>query len=396
VLVTGCGLKAPVYATPATIDVARIVLLDSGEIQEEDAAYLNRRARDGGENEEPVKPLYTRADVHDAFKLFKRVNYGQRTDLGGGVSFTFFDAGHILGSAFVVVDWTEAGQKRTLLFTADIGRYGSPILRDPHPAPRDVDVLITESTYGGKSHAPADEIEPQLLDAVKWAIDRKSRVIFPAFAVGRTQTILWYVAKMIRENRVPRLNIYVDSPMGVDVSKVHSEHRDLYDEQTRDLIGKQDLFGDQLVTFASSGQQSRQINDDRGPCVIVASSPTCEFGRVLHHLRHSVENPNDMVVFTGWIPPQTLGRRLQDGQQRLRILDRWYDRRCEVRTIHGLSAHADGEELMRFLQPSIAAGRTVAHVVHGEVEQAEAMAERLLAAGARAAVVPAMTTSSGH
>ena len=396
VLIRECGLKAPIYATAATVDVARVVLLDSAEIQEENAAYLNRRARQSAdETDGEVKPLYIRADVHETLRHFKRTPYGTRVDLGGGVGFTFYNAGHILGSTYIVADWPESdGRTRRLLFTADIGRSGTPILLDPQPVTTPVDFLITESTYGAKQHAPMSDVEPQLLEAAEWVIQRRSRLIFPSFAVGRTQTILWYFSKFIREKKIPPVNIYVDSPMGVEISRIHVEHRADYDEETRNMLGREDLFGERHVTFASSGQQSRQINNDRGPCVIIASSPTCEFGRVLHHLKHSVEDANDMVVFTGWIPPQTLGRRLQDGQPRVRILDRWYDVKCQVRTIHGLSAHADGQELLRFLQPAIAPGQTVAYIVHGEIDQSEQMARRLIEAGARTAVVPAMTTSA--
>jgi metallo-beta-lactamase family protein len=180
--------------------------------------------------------------------------------------------------------------------------------------------------------------------------------------------------------------------MGVEISHIHSNFRDYYDDETRQLIGQKDLFGLARVTFASSPQQSKDINSQRGPCVIIASSPTCEFGRVLHHLTQSVERADDMVVFVGWIPPETLGRRLQDGQKRVRILDRWYDVRCQVRTIHGLSAHADGDELLRFLGPTLKAEAT-AYIVHGEVDQAEGFASRLLAAGVGHAIVPAMDTS---
>jgi metallo-beta-lactamase family protein len=389
------GLRVPIYATNATIDVARVVLLDSAEIQEENAAYLNRRARDAVQApDELVKPLYTKADALEALRLFKPVRLHDRVDLGGGVGFRLYDAGHILGSAYVVIDWKEpGGLARTLLFTADIGRSGSPILRDPEPPPANVDVVITESTYGGKKHAPVNDIEPQLLDVVKHAIDKRARVILPSFAVGRTQTVLWYLNKFITEKRIAKLPIYVDSPMGVELSKIHTEHRDHYDEETKQLIGDGGLFGNNLVTFAANGQQSRQINADRGPCVIIASSPTCEFGRVLHHLTMSIERPDDLVVFTGWIPPQTLGRRLQDGQKRVRILDRFYDVRCGIRTIHGLSAHADGEELMAFLKPALGP-QTIAHIVHGEPDMAEAMAGKLTAAGVRVADVPAMTSSS--
>jgi metallo-beta-lactamase family protein len=384
------GFGGPVYCTAATAAVARIVLYDSGEIQEENADYLNRRAREPGA--EPVRPLYTVKDLPATMKLFKTVPYGQRTELGNGVSSTFYDAGHILGSAYVVMDWTEEGRARKLLFTADVGRYGTPIIRDPQPLIGPMDVVITESTYGNGRHAAIGEVGPQLLHAVKQVIERGGRLLVPSFAVGRTQTILWYMQKFISEGAIPKVPIYVDSPMGVEVSRVHSDFRDNYDEETSAMIGQKDLFGMSRVTFASSMKESRKINERQGSCVIIASSPTCEFGRILHHLKVSLEDERDLIVFVGWTPYQTLGRRLQDGQKRVRVLDSWYDVRCGVRTIHGLSAHADADELLRFLQPTLTP-ETTAYVVHGEEPQAEAFAGRLLGAGVGRAVVPAMEST---
>ena len=392
------GYRGPIYCTPATTDVARIVLEDAAEIQEEDAQYLNQRARDPGEP--PVQPLYTRADAHEVLKLWKRVPYGQRFELRGSgqsggrapLAFTFFDAGHILGSAYVVIEYFDEGEPRTLLFTGDVGRYGTPIIRDPQPPPGSAHCVITESTYGEKRHAPMGEVEPQLLDAVRACIHRGGRMLLPAFAVGRTQVILHYIQRFIRAKQIPPVPIFIDSPMGVEVTEVHQRHRENYDDETAALIGKTDLFGIANVKFASSAQQSREINAVGGACVIIASSPTCEFGRILHHLKHSVENPKDMVVFTGWIPHGTLGRRIQGGERRVRIYDRWYDVRCKVRTIHGLSAHADADELLRFLKPTLNA-RTTAYVVHGEPEQSEGFARRLLDAGMGSVVVPALETS---
>jgi metallo-beta-lactamase family protein len=180
--------------------------------------------------------------------------------------------------------------------------------------------------------------------------------------------------------------------MGVEVTHVHSQFRENYDQETNELIGNKDLFSLVPITFASTPEESKRINGQSGPCVIIASSPTCEFGRVLHHLTQSVENPDNLIVFCGWIPPETLGRRIQDRQPRIRIYDRWYDLKCQVRTIHGLSAHADGDELLRFLRPTLT-GSTEFYVVHGEVDQAEGFAQRLLGHGAAAATVPAMETS---
>ena len=389
-VLTSSGYTGPIYCTPGTAAVARIVLEDSAEIQEEDASYLNRRAR--GANEEPVRPLYTRADVPAVLRAFKTVGYEKRTELGNGVSFTFRDAGHIMGSAYVLLEWSEGGKARTLLFTADIGRYDTPILRDPATLAGPVDLVITESTYGNAQHAPMSEVGPQLLEAVKQCVRDRSRLLVPSFAVGRTQTILWYMQKFISEGQIAPLPVFVDSPMGVEASQAYSQFRDNFDEQTAAMIGTKDLFGLSRTTFASSSQDSRKINGQNGPCVIIASSPTCEFGRILHHLSLSIEREKDLVLFVGYTPPNTLGRRLQDGAKRVRIYDRWYDVKCQVRTIHGLSAHADGDELLRFLTPTLTA-QTTAYVVHGEELQAETFANRLVGRGIGRAEVPAMESS---
>jgi metallo-beta-lactamase family protein len=384
---TRAGFKGPIYCTPATAEVARVVLNDSAMIQMENIEYLNRRS-----NEPALTPLYTPKDIPAALGLMRKIPYGQKTDLGKGVSATLFDAGHILGSAYILIEWNERGRSRSLLFTGDVGRYHTPILRDPQPIPAPVEYLITESTYGNAKHAPMEEVGPQFLDAVKFCIGRKSRLLLPSFAVGRTQTVLWYIQRFIQEKQIPEIPIFVDSPMGVEISKIHSQFRENYDKPTLEAIGSKDLFGLSRVTFASSIQDSKRINSQPGPCVIIASSPTCEFGRILHHLTMSVENPNDLVVFTGYIPSDTLGRRLQSGQKRARILDRWYDVKCQIRTIHGLSAHADGDELLRFLQPTTGK-QTSSWIVHGEVDQSEGFAHRLMSAGIGRAAVPAIETS---
>ena len=385
------GYAGPIYCTPATAAVAEVVLRDAGQIQEEDAEYLNRRAVHP--NDARISPLFGRGDVPGVIKRFKCVQYGQKTELGKGVFFTFYDAGHILGSAYVVLEWSEKGAKRSLLFTADVGRYDTPIIRDPQALAGPFEQIITESTYGSSSHGPIADVEPQFLDAVRTCIRNKSRLLIPSFAVGRTQTMLWYMQKFVQEKSIPEIPVFVDSPMGVRVSEISKQFPEYFDEQTRQMLGKHDLFGLARVSFCSTTEQSKQINSQSGPCVIIASSPSCEFGRILHHLQLSVERPEDMVIFVGWVPPGTLGRRLQEGQKRVRILDRWYDVRCQTRTIHGMSAHADGDELLRFLGPTLGPA-TTAYVVHGEVEPAETFARRLVEKGVGRAVVPAMETEN--
>jgi metallo-beta-lactamase family protein len=385
------GFNGPIYCTPPTAEVARVILEDAARIQEEDAQHLNHRARSPADPR--VQPLFGVADVPPVLRAFKRVKYAERTEIGNGVSFTFYDAGHILGSAYVIVEWTEQGTPRSLLFTADVGRYNTPILRDPHPLPGPVDLVITESTYGNNSHGPIDAVEPQLLQALQEVIKTRGRLLIPAFAVGRTQSMLWYFEKFFCEKKVPPIPVFVDSPMGVEATRVTMAFHDYFDQETLDMIGGCGrIFAGDRVTLASSTQESRLINRQAGPCVIIASSPTCEFGRILHHLERSVEEPKDLIIFVGWTPPNTLGRRLQAGQPRVRIYDRWYDLKCQVRTIHGLSAHADGDELLRFLKPTLRK-ETQAYVVHGEVPQAEGFAQRLLEAGIGAATVPALESS---
>lgn len=383
------GYNGPIYCTEATADVARVVMTDAAEIQVEDAEYLNKRER--RPDEPPVEPLYTPTDSLKTCKLFRTVKYGQPISIGGNLSFTLLDAGHILGSAYVCVNWKEKTKDRSLLFTADIGRYDAPIINDPYTLPGAFDIVISESTYGGRTHAASTDIEPQLLAAVKEVIARKGRLIVPSFAVGRTQTILWYMRRFIDRGEIPPIKLYVDSPMGVEMTDIYERHKTYFDAETAAHLKDQDLFASKHIRLASSSQQSRQINADRGPCVIIASSPTCEFGRVLHHLKQSIEDPRDMVIFVGFTPANTLGRRIQDGQKRVRILNRFYDVKCDIRTIHGLSAHADSNELLRFLEPTLKP-TSRAFVVHGEVDQAQTFAQSLVEQGVSQAVVPACET----
>lgn len=389
-LTTLAGYKGPIYCTDATAEVSRVVLADSAEIQLEDAEYLNKRTLRAGDPE--VRPLYTPQDTLQTFKLFNRVKLANRF-LIKDIGVTLFEAGHILGSTYVWLDFIENGVKRNVLFTADVGRYNVPIINDPVPPPGPAELLITESTYGGRKHDPVENIEPHFLELIKTIIERRSRLIIPSFALGRTQTMLWYIQKFITHGLVRSLPVFVDSPMGSELTRITLDYRDYFDAETRDLLAKQDVFGMKNVTLASSSAQSKAINAVPGPCVIIASSPTCEFGRVLHHLGHSLERPGDAVLFVGWTPPGTLGRRLQDGQKRVRIFDRFYDVKCDIRTLPGMSAHADSDELLRFLKPAVNE-HTQAFVVHGEPDQSEVFAQRLVnELGVDDATVPAVETS---
>lgn len=397
------GFHGPIYATAPTVDVARVVLEDAAQIQQEDADYLNRRTRLGMDM--PVRPLFTQDDVRRVLRQFRVVRLGETVDLGGGLSAVLHEAGHILGSSYVTLTFDRGTCRRRLLFTADIGRHGTPILRDPAPLDGPFDDVITEATYGTVRHAPMEQVGPQLLAILREAVRRRGRLILPSFAVGRTQTLLWYVQRFIQNRELPELPIYVDSPMGSEISAIHQRHADAFDDETRRAVcegDRCDLFGISRVHFAVTAEESRAINRASGPMVIIASSPTCEFGRVLHHLKRSVENPDDAVVFVGWTPPNTLGRRLQDlgrapdngaadRPRKVRILDRFYDVRCAVHTLHGLSAHADGSELLAWLGPTLKPA-TTAYIVHGEPDRCDGLAMRLLDAGVGRAIAPAPGT----
>ncbi len=394
------GFRGPIYCTSATAEVARIVMLDAAHIQEEDADYMNRRTRGPGIEKEPIRPLFTTPDVQAVLKLLRPIEYGERFSIKG-LEFEFGDAGHILGSAFVMAAWKDqGGARKQLLFTGDVGRYNTPIIRDPAVLQGGgFDHVITESTYGTVKHADIEQVGPQFLEVIKAAMARGGKVLVPSFAIGRTQTILWYIQRFKQAGQIPDVPVFVDSPMGVEASEAFSRHREGYDEETLAAIGRGDLFGQSKVGFARSVEESKAINNTRGAAVIIASSPTCEFGRILHHLAHSLESPLDEVVFCGFTPPGTLGRRLQDiGQygvqpgQKLRVFDRFYEVKCRVTTLHGLSAHGDGDELVRFLGPTLGPGSTF-YVVHGEVDRAEGFAARLTASGAKVAMVPAQGTT---
>jgi metallo-beta-lactamase family protein len=378
------GYRGPIYCTPATQAVSQIVLYDAAKIQQENIDYLCRKSL-------PAEAcvLFNSADVEATLALMKNVDYEKPTTLFDGITFTYFDAGHILGSTYILMQLMENGVSKRLLFTADVGRYNSPILRDPTLVNGVCDAIITESTYGNSLHGPMENVEPQFLAAVQSCIAKRSRLLVPSFAVGRTQTVLWYMQKFINEKKIPAIPIYVDSPMGVAISKITSQYRDMYDDETKQMIGDKDIFGLSHITFTSSVEDSKRINADSGPCVIIASSPSCDFGRILHHLKHSVGQANDLVTFCGWTPPYTLGRRLQNGEKNVQILGRWYDVRCRVDTIHGLSAHADAAELMKFLTPALSKDSKV-FVVHGEVPQAEGLAQTIRNAGTSQVSVPVM------
>ena len=371
------GFGGPIYCTPATRALAAVMLGDAAKIQAEDAAYLNRKR---GRGEATVEPLYDGRDLYRTLLRFKAVPYGRPAEVGRGLEATFTDAGHLLGSAAVALRIDAPGGERRLTFTGDRGRAGQPILRDPEPLPAG-DLIVTESTYGGHTHEPVDETAGRLGEVVRRTAARGGKVIIPAFSVGRTQTVVYFLHQLFNTGRLPTLPVYVDSPMAARATEVFRSHTECYDAATLRLLDEHpDLFGPREVRYVESVHESIALNGLRDPCVIIAASGMCEAGRILHHLKHNVEDPRTTVLIAGFQAPDTLGRRLVERRPEVRILGRTFAVRAEVVVLNGLSSHADHGDLVRSLGPLAGSAQRV-RLVHGEPERAAALADGLRAVG---------------
>jgi metallo-beta-lactamase family protein len=380
-----CGCRAPIYATPATRDLCEIMLADSAYLQVHDVEYVNkRRVRQG---KKPFEPLYTPDDVPPTIAKFRPVPYGEPRQLTPEATLTFHDAGHILGSAFVQIDVKENGRAKRLFFTGDVGRNGMPILRDPEVL-SDVDVLITESTYGNRLHPPTQDVKAKLAELVNLTIRNESRLVIPAFSVGRTQQIVFFLNDLANEGAIGDVPVFVDSPLSTKATGVHQAHPECYDEGTMDRVRRgNNPFKFPNLTYTASVEESKRLNGMRGPVVIISASGMCEGGRILHHLKHSVEDERNNILIVGYQAEHTLGRRIVEGVSPIKIYGERYELRAGVHIINALSAHADRDELLAYFR---AMGPKVdsAFVVHGEPEASAALAKELDALGAAGVVLP--------
>jgi metallo-beta-lactamase family protein len=373
------GFEGTIWCTDATRDMLRMMLLDSAHIQAQDARHLRKRGHE-------VEPLYDADDVERTLRLVRSVPYHQRFAVTPALQVEFLDAGHILGAAIVVMDIDLGTRQRRVVFTGDHGRKNLPILRDPEPLP-ECDVLITESTYGDRMHEERVDMMAELARIVADELHDGGRVIVPAFSVGRTQSVVLFLGQLMREGHLPRVPIWVDSPMSREATRIMRKHHDLFDKETRALLASgHDPFFFDGVTYVADVEESKSLNQQRSG-IIVSASGMCESGRVLHHLSQSVGRREDCVLLVGYQGHGTLGRRLLDGERQVNIFGEPHDVHCKVRSMPGFSAHADWRELLATARPL--AGRCQqAFVVHGEDEPAEAYAGRLRAAGFRSVVVP--------
>ena len=383
------GFVGPIHATAATADITELLLRDAARIQESDAAYLNKKHQKAGQP--AVLPLYTAADAARVGERFRGQAYLRPFEPVPGAHVTLVDAGHILGSAGVVVDLEEKGRRLRLMFSGDIGRPGMPLLRDPQ-LPEGVDVLLMECTYGDRNHGSLDEAYAASLDLFRRTTDRGGKVVIPAFSVGRTQAIVYALHQMIDRGELPRLPVFVDSPLAADVTDVFRAHPDEFDEETRAFL-RQDphgtAFGFDLLRYTRDVEDSKAINAMPGPLIVIAGSGMVESGRVLHHLKHTIEDRRNAIMLTSWMAPHTLGRRLQDGETSVRIYGESYDVRAEVVAIHGLSAHAGQDFLLEYAHAVRGHARRIA-LVHGEAGPAAALTERLRQNGFDDVRYPAM------
>ncbi len=381
------GFGAEIHCTHATRDLCSAMLQDSGSIQESDAAWVSRHRQEQGLA--PVEPLYTVDDAVAALKLFQGHPYGRPFDVAPGVRATYYDAGHILGSALTLLELREGERALRLLYTGDLGRKNLPILRDPEPVP-DVDVLIIESTYGDREHSAVTDAEEGLRDAVREIARTGGKIIIPAFAVGRAQEIVYSLHQMADRHEIPDMPIYVDSPLAINVSEIFRLHPECYDAETAQFIRKDphgNAFGFDRLTYVYSTDESKKLNDRRGPFVVISASGMAEAGRVVHHLRNSVGDPKNIVLITGWTAPDTLARRLADGNPIVRILGEEHKVRAQVRVLHGFSAHADRRGLLDYAAGLQGRLKRV-FVVHGEPGPEQALAEGLRACGIPDVTVP--------
>lgn len=382
------GFRGVIWTTSATRDLAAAMLRDSAHVQEQDIAYLNKhRARRG---EPPLAPIYTLEDAVRALPYFASFGYQRPFLVTPGIQATFLDAGHILGSALTLLEITEDGRTRRLLFSGDIGRRGLAILRDPTPAPA-ADYVIMESTYGARRHETPDEARAILRQVINDTYRRHGKVIIPAFAVGRTQELVYALHQLTLERKIPNLPIFVDSPLAVNVTEIFRLHPEYYDEETQEFLAhndRQDPFGFSRLRYIREVEDSKELNFLRDPAVIISASGMCEAGRILHHLKNNIGDPANTILFVGFQAEQTLGRRLVDGARKVRIYGEEYEVRAHIARIDGYSAHADREELLEWARPAIAAGPPHFFLVHGELEAMQSLAGALQQAGAATIDLP--------
>ena len=380
------GYTGQIICTHATRDLCAVMLRDSAKIQEEDIAFLNRKGR----NDSGAKPIYTMQDAERALGQFVSYDYNRAVQVNANTTVTFGDAGHMLGSAWELLEVRDGNKITRLCFSGDLGRVGLPILRDPAPIP-EADYLIIESTYGDRLHDPISNALPELQRAVNDVVKRGGKLIIPAFAVGRTQEIVYFLNELTLQGKLPEVPVFVDSPLAINVTEAFRTHPECYDAETNALLLRDpdgDAFGFQRVAYTRTVEQSKAINTINGPAIVISASGMCENGRILHHLRNTIEDPKNMILFVSFQAPDTLGRKILDGNPYVRIFGEEFQPRAEIRRIEAFSGHADRNDLLAWVKPQTKNLKGV-FLVHGEVDSMKALMGGFHELGIKNVVMPA-------
>ncbi len=379
------GFVGDILCTPATRDLATIMLRDSARIQEKDVEYVNKvRAR---HNEPPVALLYTIADAEQAIQYLVGRAYHRPFEVVPGVRATFFDAGHILGSAITLLEISENGNTKRLAFSGDLGRKKMPLLKSLETI-RDVDYLIVESTYGDRLHGELSDADAKLARVVQETVERDGKVIIPAFAVGRAQQLIFALHRLIDKKVIPRVPVYVDSPLALDATEIFRMYPDAFNEDVKEMVERaHDPFGFRMLRYVREVEQSKRLNEMDGSMIIISASGMAEFGRIRHHLANYVGDARHTILIVGFQAEHTLGRKLAEGMKRVRIFGEEYTVRAQVERIDGFSAHADRDELLAWIDLAKSNLKGV-FIVHGEEKSALALADGIRALGVREVRVP--------
>ncbi|MFA3783007.1 MBL fold metallo-hydrolase RNA specificity domain-containing protein [Melioribacteraceae bacterium 4301-Me] len=380
------GFTGNIYSTFATRDLAYYMLKDSAHIQEKDVEYVNKKRRKKGQN--PFEPLYLEKDAQAALEQFVGVNYHRQHEIAPGIKLIFYDAGHILGSSITFLTINENGRIINLGFSGDLGRPNLPILRDPEKIP-DVDYFICESTYGGRFHENPQDSEKRLTDVLIKAVNKSSKIIIPAFSVGRTQELVYSFHKIFERNDVVRIPIYVDSPLSVNATEVFRVHHECFNYETSQFLLKhEDPFGFNKLTYITSVEDSKRLNNLKGPHIIISSSGMCEAGRIQHHLANNIENPDNIILMVGYCAENTLGRRIIEREKKVKIFGDEYNLNAEVVVMDSFSAHADANELINYCNQFDKSRLHKMFLVHGDYDQQEIFSKRLNEIGIKNVYIP--------
>jgi len=374
--------EGPIYCTPATADLCRVMLRDSAFIQQKDAEYLNRRRNKNSKKNKgrKIEPLYNMADAEQCIQQFRSVHYHQPLELfDGRLRSTFYDSGHILGSASIILDITLKGKQRRFAFSGDIGRVGLPLLRDPE-SPHNVDYLLMEGTYGARTHDDIADAKAEMLEVVQRVSARGGKIIVPSFSVERTQEIVYYLNELHNEGLLPRIPIFVDSPLAINVTEIFRQHYECFDKAFhKTLLEDPDPFGFGGLQYTREASESKALNDIKGSCIIISASGMCEAGRILHHLRNNIEEPRNCIMFVGYQGEGMLGRKIVERHKTVNIYGRPFSLNCEVATLNTMSGHADKNDLFNYAKSVRDASPQLKKVflVHGEKPGLETLADRL-------------------